>query len=203
MAQSHTARGDRAKQRIIEGAAAVVLEFGVTAVTLEEIRSRTSTSNSQLFHYFPGGKAEILAAVAEHEANRSLTEPQMRIPELDTWAGWEQWRDQLVGEYDRHGESCPLTTIMAQFMLTIPGAEKVTRTLTDQWHEHIQSGIEIMQARKILSPGLNASQTTRAIVAGIHGGALMAMSTGTNEHISAAIDFAIDHLKHYEVTAPS
>ncbi|GGM06382.1 hypothetical protein GCM10010129_57710 [Streptomyces fumigatiscleroticus] len=53
---------------------------GVTGTTLDDIRARTATSKSQIFHYFPGGKEELLLAVAAREAERVLEdqEPHLR-----------------------------------------------------------------------------------------------------------------------------
>ncbi|MCL2733162.1 MAG: TetR/AcrR family transcriptional regulator, partial [Actinomycetia bacterium] len=45
-----TAKGKATRQRIVEGAAAVVRERGVGAATLEDVMARTRTSKSQLFH---------------------------------------------------------------------------------------------------------------------------------------------------------
>ena len=54
-----TAKGAATRQRIIEGAARVIREVGVGDTTLDDIRMRTATSKSQLFHYFPSGRDEL------------------------------------------------------------------------------------------------------------------------------------------------
>lgn len=51
-----TPKGAATKQRIIEGAAAAIRRHGVFALTLDDVLALTSTSKSQLFHYFPGGR---------------------------------------------------------------------------------------------------------------------------------------------------
>ena len=63
--QKLTAKGEATRRRIIEGAAAVIRSNGVAATTLDDIRAHTQTSKSQLFHYFPDGKDQLLLAVAE------------------------------------------------------------------------------------------------------------------------------------------
>jgi len=62
---SLTAKGRATRARIVEGAAEVVRDLGVAAATLDDVRARTGTSKSQLFHYFPGGKEDLLLAVAQ------------------------------------------------------------------------------------------------------------------------------------------
>src|SRR3984957_17164447 len=54
-----TPKGAATRDRIIAGASAEIRENGVTA-TLDDIRVRTGTSKSQLFHYFPDGREQLL-----------------------------------------------------------------------------------------------------------------------------------------------
>ncbi|HEX3750117.1 MAG TPA: TetR/AcrR family transcriptional regulator, partial [Streptosporangiaceae bacterium] len=59
-----TSKGTATRQRIVAGAAALVRDLGPANVSLDDIRAATSTSKSQLFHYFPDGKSDLLLAVA-------------------------------------------------------------------------------------------------------------------------------------------
>lgn len=99
MTRMITAKGVATRQRIIEGAAAEIRENGVQATTLDHIRARTRTSKSQLFHYFPAGKDELLLAVARHEADRVLADQQPQLGELTSWPAWRAWRDTVVARY--------------------------------------------------------------------------------------------------------
>ncbi|MFG1962444.1 TetR/AcrR family transcriptional regulator [Nonomuraea sp. NPDC049028] len=57
MPDAPTAKGRATRARIVMGAAELLREQGVALTTLDDIRGRTGTSKSQLFHYFPAGKA--------------------------------------------------------------------------------------------------------------------------------------------------
>ena len=74
-----TAKGTATRARIIEGAAAAIRAEGVAATTLDDVCSRTHTSKSQLFHYFPGGQGTAAArggpARGRPGAQRSGTVP--------------------------------------------------------------------------------------------------------------------------------
>ena len=94
--------------------------------------ARTGTSKSQLFHYFPGGKDQLLLAVAEQEAARVLSDQQPHLSQLTSWAAWQRWRDVVVERYRRQGQQCPLSTVMSEIGRT-PGAQAVTSTLIDRW----------------------------------------------------------------------
>ncbi len=87
-----TAKGKATRRRIVEGAAEVLREQGVNTVTLDDVMARTRTSKSQLFHYFPDGKDELLLAVAEFEADQVIEDQQPYLGRLDSWEDWRRWR---------------------------------------------------------------------------------------------------------------
>jgi hypothetical protein len=80
-----TARGTATRQRIVEAAAALIRERGVADTGLDDIGAATATSKSQMFHYFPRGKADLLHAVAVHEAEQVIADQQPYIGDLTSW----------------------------------------------------------------------------------------------------------------------
>ena len=71
-----TAKGAAAQGRIVEAAAAEIRERGISSVTLDDVGRRSRTGKSQLFHYFPEGREQLLLAVAEPASAISL--PRIR-----------------------------------------------------------------------------------------------------------------------------
>jgi hypothetical protein len=71
MRKELTAKGTATRNRIVEGAAVVLRDKGVSAATLDDVMARTQASKSQLFHYFPAGKDELPLAVAGTRQTRS------------------------------------------------------------------------------------------------------------------------------------
>jgi len=57
------AASDRRRQSIIEAALECFTAAGYEATTVSEVRRRAHATAGSLYHYFPGGKAEIAAAV--------------------------------------------------------------------------------------------------------------------------------------------
>src|ERR1700754_1953656 len=94
-----TARGARTRERIVEGAAALIRARGVSDVSIDDIRTATGTSKSQIFHYFKGGKVDLLAAVAAHEAEQVLDDQQPALGALGPPESWRAWRDVVVERY--------------------------------------------------------------------------------------------------------
>ena len=189
-----TPKGAATRQRIVEGAATEIREHGITA-TLDDIRARTGTSKSQLFHYFPAGREELLLAVARYEAGRVLADQQPELGQLTSWAAWLAWRDTLVARYRAQGQHCPLNALVSQLGRMTPGAQAVVAELMGHWQAQIAAGLRGMQAAGEVARDLDADRTATAILAGIQGGVSMMMSTGDITPLEAALDLGIEYLR--------
>jgi AcrR family transcriptional regulator len=193
--QNLTAKGAATRQRIIDGAAAEIRAHGVSATTLDDIRTRTRTSKSQLFHYFPGGKEQLLLAVAQHEAEWVLSDQQPYLGALTSWAAWQRWRDVVVERYRRQGQHCPLAVLMSELGRTTPGAQAVTRALIRQWHSEIAAGVMHMQRKGQIATRVDAERVAAALLAGIQGGVGILLATGDLSFLEAALDAGIDAMR--------
>src|ERR1700716_462371 len=96
---SLTPKGTATRDRIVEAAADLVLARGVGGTSLDDIRAGTATSKSQLFHYFPGGKSDLIGAIAAFQSERVLEAQRPYLDALDSWEAWQGWRDAVVAHY--------------------------------------------------------------------------------------------------------
>ncbi|MEU8974383.1 TetR/AcrR family transcriptional regulator [Streptomyces monashensis] len=190
-----TAKGRATRARIVEGAAEVLREQGVADTTLDDIRGRTGTSKSQLFHYFPEGKDQLLLAVARFEADRVLADQQPYLGCLDSWESWQQWRDVVVERYERQGDHCPLGSLFMQVGRDRPGARAIVAELMRQWQQQLADGMCALRANGLVSATLDVDRTAAALLAGVQGGVAIMMSTGDSTHLKAALDTGIAHLR--------
>ena len=195
MTQTLTPKGHATQRRIVEGAAAEIRENGVAATTLDDVRRRTATSKSQLFHYFPDGKEQLLLAVARHEADRVLADQQPHLGRLTSWRAWQSWRDAVVERYRQQGQHCPLSVLVSQIGRNTPGAQAVTTALLSQWQSDIATGIRQMQERGKIAARVDADRAAAALLAGIQGGVLIMLSTGQLTHLEAVLDLGIQQLR--------
>jgi AcrR family transcriptional regulator len=193
--QKLTPKGQATRRRILEGAAAEIREHGVAVATLDDIRARTQTSKSQLFHYFPDGKDQLLLAVAEHEAQMVLDDQQPYLGELTSWAAWQRWRDAVVDRYRRQGQHCPLAVLMSEIGRSTPGAQAVTSALLRRWTDEIAAGVRHMQANGKVAARLDAHKVASAVLAGIQGGVGVMLATGDLSYLEAALDVGIESLR--------
>jgi AcrR family transcriptional regulator len=195
MAGKLTAKGERTRTRIVQGAAAEIREYGVGVTTLDDILFRTRTSKGQLFHYFPRGKEELLQAVVEHEAQRVLDEQQPELSRLTSWAAWQAWRDTVVDRYRQQGTDCPLALLMTELGRSTPAARIVTTKLIDQWAAEVGAGIRSMQETGRIARAVDAERAARALLAGIQGGVWILLTTGEISHLEAAFDSGLAALR--------
>jgi AcrR family transcriptional regulator len=196
-----TAKGRATRERIIEGAAAVLRERGVASATLDDVMARTGTSKSQLFHYFPSGKDELLLAVARFEADRVLSDQQPYLGRLDSWEAWGKWRDLVVSRYEAQGDQCPLGSLFHQVGRSTPGARAIVVELMRRWQESLAAGIRALQAAGRLPASVDVDTRAAALLAGIQGGVSILMSTGTSTHLRAALDQGIADLRRADPAA--
>ncbi|MFE4369109.1 TetR/AcrR family transcriptional regulator [Streptomyces sp. NPDC056835] len=190
-----TAKGQATRARIIDGAAEVLREKGVTFTTLDDVRARTGTSKSQLFHYFPEGKEQLLLAVAQFEADRVLDDQMPYLGCLNSWDAWEQWREAVVKRYEEQGDHCPLGSLTMQVGRSTPGARGIVTELLRRWQEYLAVGIRAMQTAGCLPASFDVDRSAAALLAGIQGGVSIMLSTGRSTHLRAALDSGIGQLR--------
>jgi len=190
-----TAKGQATRRRIVEGAAAVLRDKGVAAATLDDIMARTSTSKSQVFHYFPAGKDELLIAVAQFEADQVLADQQPHLGCLDSWEAWQRWRDVVIKRYEAQGDQCPLGSLFSQIGRSTPGTRAIVTELMRRWQESLAAGIRALQATGRLPADIDVDMRAAALLAAIQGGVSILLSTGQSAHLRAALDQGISDLR--------
>ncbi|WP_078849918.1 TetR/AcrR family transcriptional regulator [Streptomyces sp. NRRL F-5126] len=196
-----TAKGRATRARIVEGAAAVLRERGVAMATLDDVMARTGTSKSQLFHYFPSGKDELLVAVAQYEADQVLEDQQPYLGCLDSWEAWQRWRDVVVERYEAQGDQCPLGSLFLQIGRSTPGTRAIVTELMRRWQESLAAGIRALQATGRLPAGIDVDTRAAALLAAVQGGVSILLSTGRSAHLRAALDQGIADLRQAAMTA--
>jgi AcrR family transcriptional regulator len=190
-----TKKGAATRLRIVDAAAAEIRERGVNATTLDDVCRRSGTGKSQLFHYFPDGREQLLLAVARREADRVLEDQQPHLDALTTWPAWRSWRDAVVERYRRQGVHCPLGVLVTELGRHTPAAQEVTGELLAQWEARVRAGIEAMRDRGDVRPEVDPGATAMAIIAAIQGGVTILMSTGSARHLESALDLCLAHLR--------
>ncbi|TDW77521.1 TetR/AcrR family transcriptional regulator [Kribbella pratensis] len=190
-----TAKGAATRDRIVTAAAAEIRERGISAVKLDDIGRRSRTGKSQLFHYFPEGKEQLLLAVAEREAEQVLEDQEPHLGQLTSWDAWAEWRDAVVEKYRRQGVNCPLGVLITEIGRHTPAAQAVTGKLLEQWQRRLELGIEDMKAAGEIRADVDPARASAALVAAIQGGVAILMASGSSTQLEYALDLCLDYLR--------
>ncbi|MCO5995565.1 TetR/AcrR family transcriptional regulator [Actinoallomurus rhizosphaericola] len=193
MAERWTAKGAATRSRIIDAAAALIYERGLASVGINDVREVTSTSHGQIFHYFPGGRAEILRAVVERQTRQALDDQRPELDALDSWESWQAWRSRLLAVHSARGAAggCPLGSLAAQMAESDPEAARLIDAGFDAWAAHFERGLDTMRANGDLEPTTDVPALARAILALVQGGFVLMQASRSIERLSQALDAAL------------
>lgn len=195
-----TARGRATRQRIIEATGEQILASGIGGTTLDTVRAATLTSKSQLFHYFPGGKAELVREVATWEGAQLLAAQQPHVEDLGSWESWSAWREALVDYYLGLGRwACPIGSLATQAAMTDPELERVIAESMGDWRDLLAAGVRKMQVAGAVDAAADPERTAMVILAAVQGGLVMSQPLRSAWPLEAALDSALDPLHRVRV----
>lgn len=195
-----TDRGRATRQRIIEATGEQILASGIGGTTLDTVRAATLTSKSQLFHYFPGGKAELVREVAAWEGRQLFAAQEPHLSDLSTWASWVAWRGALVDYYLGLGRwACPIGSMATQAAMVDPELERVIAESMAAWRDLLASGVRRMQDAGDVDRQADPERVAVVILSAIQGGLVMSQPLRSAWPLEAALDSALDPLRHVHV----
>jgi AcrR family transcriptional regulator len=190
-----TPKGVATRERIVVTAADLVLARGVGATSLDDIRAGTSTSKSQLFHYFPGGKSELIAAIVTLQGERVLDAQRPYLEQLDTWDAWEGWRRAVLAHYGSQAHwGCPISALARELIGLDEERAKETKQYMDRWRGYLYDGLFRMRAAGTLKPFASPESLSLSTFASLHGGLLLTQTMESIRPLEAALDGALDLL---------
>jgi len=168
-----TAKGQRTRARIIDVAAQLIWERGVTATTLEDVKLGAEVSSSQLYHYF-ADKERLVNAVIELQADKLVNNTEHA--DLGTAESLAAWRDLVVGHASAlHGKGgCPLGALGSQLAESDPQARTLIAAGFGRWSTAIQEGMRSLHRQGRLAAGVDPDDLAVTVLAALQGGLLLA-----------------------------
>src|SRR5262249_32788509 len=145
---------------------------------------------------FPGGKTELVGAIAGLQSERVLEAQRPHLDELDSWESWEAWRDAVVAHYaaQRHW-GCPIGALSAEVAGTDPALAGELARHMDRWRSYLQAGLERMRAAGLLAFDSDPRTLSLAVFAALQGGLTLTRTTQSIEPLTAALDGALAMLR--------
>ncbi|MEI4279284.1 TetR/AcrR family transcriptional regulator [Klenkia terrae] len=190
-----TERGRRTRQRIVEETGRQILAAGIGGTSLDDVRAATLTSKSQLFHYFPGGKSELVRAVAEWEGAELLAAQEPHVHDLSTRASWEAWRSALVDYYIGQGRwACPIGSLATEAAARDPELAATVAGAFGAWADLLAAGVRRMQEGGSVPADADPRRIAASILSAIQGGLVLSQPLHDPWPLEAALDQALHAL---------
>ena len=186
-----TPKGNRTRSRIVEAAAQLIYQRGVTGTTLDDIRSAAGVSGSQLSHYF-AGKDELVQAVIDYQA-ATITGNQ-RQADLGGPEGLRAWRDTVIAQANSSQGTggCPLGALAGQLAETDPQARAQIAAGFGQWSAAISDGLRRLHDTGHLLDGTDPDDLAVTLLAALQGGLLLAQVQRDTRPLQTAIDTLLE-----------
>ena len=186
-----TRKGQETRQRIVDAAADLIFEQGVTHTTIEDVRAAADVSSSQLYHYFDD-KPSLVRAVIEHQAD-AIVGGQETF-DLSTLKGRRAWRDWVI-EHQRDLNctgGCPIGSLGSELAETDPEARAQVSDGFKRWEITIRDGLRKMQAQGRFTPDTDPDTLALALLAALQGGLLLTQIQRDTKPLEAALDAMLD-----------
>lgn len=195
-----TSRGAATRARIVDATADLVLTRGVRATTLDDVRAASRTSKSQLFHYFPAGKTDLVRAVVLRQTERVMEGQRLLLAELGSLDALRRWRDAIVAvqRERRCVGGCPLGSLASEVAEHDDEALALLAGSFAQWQALLAQGLRSMRERGVLRVDADPDDLALATMAALQGGLLLAQTTRDPRPLEVALDAALDHLRSFQ-----
>lgn len=174
-----------------------MVDQGVGATSLDDVRAEAGVSKGQLYHYF-ADKDDLVDAVIERTI-QTVLDSQDQLADLSSWAAIRRWFDELVAlQIDRHAVGgCPIGGLASELA---DQRERARRDLADgyaRWEAPLREGLESMRRRGRLRPDADPERLATATLAAIQGGLLLTQTRRDPEQLRIALDGAYGYLRAF------
>jgi AcrR family transcriptional regulator len=185
-----TPKGERTRQRIVEGAAALMYEHGVAKTTVEDVRAAAGVSSSQLYHYFRG-KDELVRAVIAVQSDVVVGTQDRHY--FDSLEGLREWRDFIVRSVRRQRArgGCPLGSLGSELADIESRARGDVSLGFERWAISLGNGLRAMKASGALKATTDPDELALATLAALQGGLLLAKIHRSERPVEVALDAMI------------
>ena len=182
--------------RIVRAAAELIGERGVSGTSLDDVRAATSSSKSQLYHYF-GDKQGLVRAVIEYQCAAVLAAQTAALDEVQDWRDLDAWGDMMVTAVEQQAArgGCPIGTLAAALADVDEDSRLALNEAFQTWREAIGEALGRLRDNRLLAADADLEALTTMTLAAIQGGLLLAKTSRDSGQLRTALDGAIAQLR--------
>jgi AcrR family transcriptional regulator len=201
--QRFTRKGLATRNRIVEGAAELMFDHGVSGISLNDVRSTVGVSGSQLSHYF-ADKRDLTRQVIAARTNDVLTfHTQPELGGLDSFRALRAWADAIVAQtqsvYLRGG--CIYGSLTGELLEADGDVLDDLAAGYERWLKLFHNGLTAMRRRGDLTEDADPRHLAVALVAAHQGGIMLTHVTGSVEPVRATLSAALDYVGSFRQTS--
>lgn len=188
-----TEKGQRTHARIVDAAAALFYERGVSATGLADVIAASGTGKGQLYHFF-ANKGDLVSAVIRHQVEGTLApQRELRVHTIDDLRDWAR---QAVLQHERSAVMrCPLGSLVVELSGRDAGAASALRAGFAQWRDLMIGWIAELQQHGEARTDLPADDLADSLLAAYQGGLVLARSCGDLRPLQNALDMAVEGMR--------
>ncbi len=176
----------------MRGAAALIYERGIAGTSLDDVCRATSTSKSQLYHYFED-KAALVCAVIAWQQDAVLNAQQPYLGEFSTLAGLRSWRDKLVqanSSWVTFG-GCPIGTLASEVAVDDIAGRQAAAGAFEAWRSALSAGMQRIIDGGELAMSSDADSLALGLLAALQGGLLLSKTAQSAHPLVVSLDHAL------------
>ena len=197
--QPLTAKGRATRERIVKAAAEVILNDGLSSLSMVNVRKAARVSGSQLAHYF-GDKQALIRAVIMRQMQVVLNfHHQPKLAGLQSFDDFERWIDLNMRYLRQIGyEGTPTYHALAGQLAKSDAATRETIAAGyRQWVELLEQAIARMKDRGVLVADADPRQLAIIVVTAHQGGGTVAFTYREEWPHADAVRYAVNYLRMF------
>src|SRR3954452_9638284 len=198
-----TRRGLATRDRIVRAAATLMYTKGVNGTTLDDVRTASGTSKSQLYRHFVD-KGSLVQEVISLRAHEVLARQRQRLERLDSIRGLELWRDDVVRRNAlRNGaHGCEIGSLASE-LADQDEADRISlNNHFHTWQGLLTAGLTRLIEDGVLRSDADPEALATGVMAALQGGYLLAQTARDVAPMQIALDMAVTHVKSF-ATVPT
>ena len=194
-----TRKGRATRTRIIDAAARLMFDRGVSATSIDEVRGAAAVSGSQISHYFDDKRDLTRNVIGARRDQVRWFHTQPQLGALDSLAALDAWVKATLAELDsvyRRG-GCVYGSLAGELVEADAEIHGDLADGYDQWIELFQSGLAEMRRRGDLRPDADPRHLAVSLVAAHQGGATVTYVTDNPEPLRTVLNAAVEYVRSF------
>ena len=191
-----TAKGRATRERILQVAADLILQHGVTGTGIDDVRAAAGVSGSQMTHYFRDKRHLIKDVIAWQAQSVLLKHRAPELGELDSFAALRLWADaHIEGQEKRECQGgCSFGSLAGQLAESDPETRNDLACGFGQWLELFRHGFTLMRDRGDLTRAADPRSLAQALLAAMQGGMLLSQTLRDVAPLRASLEAVLTYV---------